>query len=133
EIIAGTAGRLDGQLVGLVNTLRETVAYAEYAQFERNKDNISFALSDMQVNVDYLAQLAESINTGGLWQQFAEQWQTLTARLENDTNLVQLKQRQMTEQQRARTSLQTAEQQAEQALAQLGQVVAAADEQFNSL
>lgn len=133
EIIAGTAARLDGQLVGLVNTLRETAGYSEYAQFERNKDNISFALSDMQVNVDYLAQLADGINTDGLWQQFAEQWQQLTAQLAKDTNLVQLKQLQMTEQQRARAELQSAEQQAEQALSLLGQVVAAADQQFNSL
>lgn len=133
EIIAGTAARLDGQLVGLVNTLRETAGYSEYAQFERNKENISFALSDMQVNVDYLAQLADGINTDGLWQQFAEQWQQLTAQLAKDTNLVQLKQLQMTEQQRARAELQSAEQQAEQALSLLGQVVAAADQQFNSL
>lgn len=122
EIIAGTAARLDGQLVGLVNTLRETAGYSEYAQFERNKENISFALSDMQVNVDYLAQLADGINTDGLWQQFAEQWQQLTAQLAKDTNLVQLKQLQMTEQQRARAELQSAEQQAEQALSLLGQV-----------
>ncbi|OZB35871.1 MAG: methyl-accepting chemotaxis protein, partial [Alishewanella sp. 34-51-39] len=133
EIIAGTAARLDGQLVGLVNTLRETAGYSEYAQFERNKENISFALSDMQVNVDYLAQLADGINTDGLWQQFAEQWQQLTAQLAKDTNLVRLKQLQMTEQQRARAELQSAEQQAEQALSLLGQVVAAADQQFNSL
>ncbi len=133
EIIAGTAARLDGQLVGLVNTLRETAGYSEYAQFERNKENISFSLSDMQVNVDYLAQLADGINTDGLWQQFAEQWQQLTAQLAKDTNLVQLKQLQMTEQQRARAELQSAEQQAEQALSLLGQVVAAADQQFNSL
>lgn len=133
EIIAGTAARLDGQLVGLVNTLRETAGYSEYAQFERNKENISFALSDMQVNVDYLAQLADGINTDGLWQQFAEQWQQLTAQLAKDTNLVQLKQLQMTEQQRARAELQNAEQQAEQALVLLGKVVAAADQQFNSL
>ncbi|CAM5204453.1 MCP four helix bundle domain-containing protein [Alishewanella longhuensis] len=48
EIIAGTAARLDGQLVGLVNTLRETAGYNDVAQFERNKDNISFGSSDMQ-------------------------------------------------------------------------------------
>jgi len=133
EIIAGTAARLDGQLVGLVNTLRETAGYSGYAQFERNKENISFALSDMQVNVDYLAQLADGINTDGLWQQFAEQWQQLTTQLAKDTNLVQLKQLQMAEQQRARAELQNAEQQAEQALVLLGKVVAAADQQFNSL
>ena len=87
----------------------------------------------MQVNVDYLAQLADGINTDGLWQQFAEQWQQLTAQLVKDTNLVQLKQLQMTEQQRARAELQSAEQQAEQALSLLGQVVAAADQQFNKM
>lgn len=133
EIIAGTAARLDGQLVGLVNTMRETASYADMAQFERNKDNISFALSDMQVNVDYLAQLAQGINTQGLWQSFDEQWQLLTERLESEQNLVKLKQQQLAELQRARNALNTAEQQVELALQQLGQVVSAADQQFNSL
>lgn len=133
EIIAGTAARLDGQLVGLVNTLRETAAYNDVAQFERNKDNISFAVSDMQVNVDYLAQLAQNINTQGLWESFDEQWQLLTAQLEDDDNLLILKQQQLTELQRARNELNTAEQQVELALQQLGQVVSAADQQFNNL
>lgn len=133
EIIAGTAARLDGQLVGLVNTLRETASYNEVALFERNKDNISFAVSDMQVNVDYLAQLAQGINTQGLWQNFAEQWQQLSERLASEENLVSLKQQQLTEVQRARNELDTAEQQVELALQQLGQVVSAADSQFNSL
>lgn len=133
EIIAGTAARLDGQLVGLVNTMRETASYADMAQFERNKDNISFALSDMQVNVDYLAQLAQGINTQGLWQSFDEQWQLLIERLDSEQNIVALKQQQLAELQRARNALNTAEQQVELALQQLGQVVSAADQQFNSL
>lgn len=133
EIIAGTAARLDGQLVGLVNTLRETAGYNDVAQFERNKDNTNFAVSDMQVNVDYLAQLAQGINTDGLWQSFEEQWQQLTERLHNENNLVQLKQQQLAELQRARNELNVAEQQVELALEQLGQVVNAADLQFNSL
>ncbi|GHG61966.1 methyl-accepting chemotaxis protein [Alishewanella longhuensis] len=133
EIIAGTAARLDGQLVGLVNTLRETASYNDVVQFERNKDNISFAVSDMQVNVDYLAQLAQGINTQDLWQSFDEQWQQLTERLESEENLVALKQQQLAELQRARNELNTAEQQVELALQQLGQVVSAADQQFNSL
>lgn len=133
EIIAGTAARLDGQLVGLVNTLRETAGYNDVAQFERNKDNTNFAVSDMQVNVDYLAQLAQGINTDGLWQSFEEQWLQLTERLNNENNLVQLKQQQLAELQRARNELNVAEQQVELALEQLGQVVNAADLQFNSL
>lgn len=133
EIIAGTAARLDGQLIGLLNTLRETAGYNDASQFERNKENISFAVSDMQVNVDYLAQLAEGINTGGLWQNFAALWEDLTAKQQNDTNLVHLKQQQLHALQQARHELTTAEQQVELALAQLGQVVAAADSQFSSL
>jgi methyl-accepting chemotaxis protein len=133
EIIAGTAGRLDGQLVGLVNTLREMAAYTEYTQLERNQDNISFALSDMQVNVDYLAQLAENINTNGLWQNFAEQWQQLNDALSREPNLLSLKQQQLNASQQARNSLNTAEQQVSQALALLDQVVTASGQRFTSL
>lgn len=133
EIIAGTAARIDGQLVGLVNTLREIAGYNDVSQFERNKDNISFAISDMQVNVDYLSQLAANIDTDGLWQSFAEQWQLLNDQLATDDNIVQLKAKQLTELQQARNALNTAEQQVELALQQLGQVVTAADQQFISL
>lgn len=133
EIIAGTAGRLDGQLVGLVNTLRETAAYSEYSQLERNQDNVSFALSDMQVNVDYLAQLAESINTDGLWQNFAMHWQELNDALGAEPNLLTLKQQQLSALQQARNALNTAEQQVGLALELLDQVVNAAGLRFSTL
>ncbi len=133
EIIAGTAGRLDGQLVGLVNTLRETAAYSEYSQLERNQDNVSFALSDMQVNVDYLAQLAETINTDGLWQNFAMHWQELNDALGAEPNLLTLKQQQLGALQQARNALNTAEQQVGLALELLDQVVNAAGLRFSTL
>lgn len=133
EVIAGTAARLDGQLVGLVNTLQEIAGYNEVAQFERNKDNINFTLSDMQVNVDYLAQLTQGINTNGLWQSFEEQWQQLLDRLESADNVVAIKQQQLGQLQQTRNALNTAEQEVELALTELGLVVAAADKQFVNL
>lgn len=133
EVIAGTAARLDGQLVGLVNTLQEIAGYNEVAQFERNKDNINFTLSDMQVNVDYLAQLTQGINTDGLWQSFEEQWQQLLERLESADNVVAIKQQQLGQLQLTRNALNSAEQEVELALTELGLVVAAADKQFVNL
>lgn len=133
EVIAGTAARLDGQLVGLVNTLQEIAGYNEVAQFERNKDNINFTLSDMQVNVDYLAQLTQGINTDGLWQSFEEQWQQLLDRLESADNVVAIKQQQLGQLQQTRNALNSAEQEVELALTELGLVVAAADKQFVNL
>lgn len=133
EVIAGTAARLDGQLIGLINTLRETAAYSEIAQFERNKENILFAVSDMQVNVDFLAQLASNINTEGLWQSFAEHWQALNDQLADANNIIAQKQQQMNALQQARIALNTAEKELSQALLLLEQVVSAATNQFNEL
>ncbi|WP_445425437.1 methyl-accepting chemotaxis protein [Alishewanella sp. HL-SH06] len=132
-IIAGTAARLDGQLVGLINTLRETAGYSDYAQFAPNEQNIEFAVSDMQVNVDYLAQLVQDINSQGLWQQFAENWQNLNTAFDKETNLSQLKKQHVTALQQARLQLNQAEEQIEQALNSLDQVVQAADQQFSQL
>lgn len=133
EVIAGTATRLDGQLIGLLNTVKETTSYTEYTLFSRNEQNVSFALSDIQVNVDYLTPLASSVDTAELWPQFADIWQQITSQLQQTDNIVELKKQQLLQQQQARTALNDAEQQVEQALQQLAAAVNAANTQFDSL
>lgn len=133
ELIAGTANRIDGQLLGLLNTLKEVTTYAEQSAAQNGQENIGFALSDMQVNIDYMASLVAKQNTGGLWQDVTTQLAQLTTRLQAADNLASLKLQQVASQQQAREQLNLSERSVEQVIAALDQLLAAADSQFNAL
>ncbi|MBV2130079.1 methyl-accepting chemotaxis protein [Arsukibacterium indicum] len=133
EQISGNAGRIDGQILGLLNTVREMAGYVELAALERNQENIGFTLSDIQVNIDYLDRQITGIDTDGLWPEFQQQFTALTQRLQGETSLIGLKQRQLQQQQTARRQLNSSEQQVAQAVLALDQVVELADQRFNQL
>tara|TARA_R110002126_G_scaffold172606_10_gene321379 strand:- start:6248 stop:8275 length:2028 start_codon:yes stop_codon:yes gene_type:complete len=133
EQISGNAGRIDGQILGLLNTVREIAGYADLAVLERNEQNIGFTLSDIQVNIDYMGRQIGSIDTDGLWQQFQQQFTDLSTQLQSNTSLLSLKQQQLQQQQIARRQLNTSEQQVAQAVIALDQVVELADQRFSQL
>lgn len=133
ELIAGTANRIDGQLLGLLNTLKEVSNYTEQAAAEAGQENIGFALSDMQVNIDYMANLVASRDTGGLWQDVTAQLAELTTQLQASESLASLKLQQVAAQQQARNQLSQSERSVEQVISALDQLLAAADAQFNAL
>ncbi|MDX1537530.1 methyl-accepting chemotaxis protein [Arsukibacterium sp.] len=133
EQISGNANRIDGQILGLLNTVREVAAYVDLAVLERNQQNIGFTLSDIQVNIDYLDRQITGIDTDGLWPQFKQQFAALTEQLQADAGLVGLKQQQLQQQQAARRQLNSSEQQVAQAVLALDQVVELADQRFNLL
>ncbi|SNY57510.1 methyl-accepting chemotaxis sensory transducer [Arsukibacterium tuosuense] len=133
EQISGNAGRIDGQILGLLNTVREVAGYVDLAVLERNQQNIGFTLSDIQVNIDYLGRQIGDIDTDDLWPQFLQQFAALTDRLQSDNSLLNLKQQQLQQQQTARRQLNNSEQQVAQAVLALDQVVELADQRFNQL
>lgn len=133
EQISGNAGRIDGQILGLLNTVREVAGYVDLAMLERNQQNIGFTLSDIQVNIDYMDRQINNIDTDGLWPQFQQQFSALTEQLQNSTSLLSLKQQQLQQLQTARRQLNSSEQQVEQAVLALDQVVELADQRFNQL
>ncbi|MCH8536525.1 MAG: methyl-accepting chemotaxis protein [Alkalimonas sp.] len=133
ELIEGTAGRIDGQLLGLINTLREVANATDIAQLQRSEDNILFAFSDMQVNIDYLDQLVSDIDTGGLWPDFQQQLAALEQAVTVDQTLLNLQQQRLTRQQQARQQLEAAEQEFAAMMTALQQTTTAADEQVSLL
>ncbi|WP_213996246.1 methyl-accepting chemotaxis protein [Arsukibacterium sp.] len=133
EQISGNAGRIDGQILGLLNTVREVAGYVDLAVLERNQQNIGFTLSDIQVNIDYLDRQIGDIDSDGLWPQFRQQFAGLTEQLQGNTSLLNLKQQQLQQQQIARRQLNSSEQQVAQAVLALDQVVELADQRFNQL
>lgn len=133
ELIAGSANRIDGQLLGLLKTLKEVTGYSELSNAEAAEENIGFALGDMQANIDHMANLVGKHNTNGLWQDVTEQLAQLTAQLQQENNLARLKLGQVKAQLEARQQLNESEQQVEQVISALDTLQAAADKQFNAL
>ncbi len=133
ELIAGSANRIDGQLLGLLKTLKEVTSYNELAAAQASAENISFALSDMQVNIDYMDNLVAKQKTDGLWQNVTEQLAALTTQLNAADGLAGIKLRQVTAQLEARIQLNQSEQRVEQVIAALDTLLAAADHQFTEL
>ena len=133
ELIAGSANRIDGQLLGLLNTLKEVAAYDNQNQAETAQENISFSLSDMQVNIDYMANLVSGLNTDGLWQDVTQQLTELTARLQAGNSLANIKLAQVQAQQQARQDLNQSEQRVDQVITALDSLLSAADRQFAAL
>jgi|TARA_Y100001937_G_scaffold66066_2_gene90400 methyl-accepting chemotaxis protein len=133
ELIAGSANRIDGQLLGLLNTLKEVAGYTELTAAEAAGENISFALSDMQANIDYMANLVARQNTDGLWQAITEQLANLTEKLAASTSLSELKLQQVKAQQEARTQLNLSETRVEQVVTALDTLLTDADTQFSLL
>ena len=133
ELIAGSASRIDGQLLGLMKTLKETTGYNELSAAEAGQENISFALSDMQSNIDYMATQVGKLDTDGLWQSVTAQLADLTTRLQQDNSLANLKLAQVKAQFEARKQLNQSEQDVELVVAALEKLVSIADQQFNAL
>lgn len=133
ELIAGSANRIDGQLLGLLNTFKEVAAYTDITQAQAGQENLSFSLSDMQVNVDYMANQVATLNTDGLWQSITEQLSELTNRVESQSSLARIKLAQVEAQQQARQQLTLSEQRVEQVITALDALQSAADKQFSAL
>ncbi|CAM3782888.1 methyl-accepting chemotaxis protein [Rheinheimera salexigens] len=133
ELITGTGSRIDGQLLGLMNTLKEVASGTDASKAENIQQNISFSLSDMQVNIDYLANLLVKQDSGGLWPEFTQQIDQLRQRLQAENNLTTIKKQQLTQLKLARQQFVLAEQQIEQAISALDSLLTAADNQLSQL
>jgi len=133
ELIAGAAGRVDGQLLTLMQTIRETNAYTDVAQLAESQQNIEFGFSDMQGNLAYIGNLVKEVQAEELWQDFNQQLAELTERIGTTENLVALKTKQLTAAQQAKQQLAASEQAVTQAVAALDLVLTGATSQFNQL
>ncbi len=132
-LLEGAAGRVDGQLLGLLKTVREIAAMTDPAQLATSQENLQFAFSDMQGNLDYIANIIKQVGADDLWQDFLAQLAQAKERIEGQNNLVGIKLLQAKELQAARQQLDLSEQQVTQAVAALDDMISHSDEQFNSL
>ena len=132
-LLEGAAGRVDGQLLGLMKTVREIAAMTDPGQLTTSEENIQFAFSDMQSNLDYIANLVKQVGADELWQDFLSQLDEAKSRLQGENSLINIKLKQARQLQAARQQLDVSEQQVTQAVAALDQMIGQADSQFNTL
>ncbi|MFC4655502.1 MULTISPECIES: methyl-accepting chemotaxis protein [Rheinheimera] len=133
ELIAGAASRVDGQMLQLLQTVRETATYTTAEQLASSQENLSFTFSDMQGNLDYIANLIPQVKAGDLWQDFLSQLEDTKARINATPNLVSIKQQQAVQLLQARQQFTQSEQDVREAIAALDQLILGAEQQFNSL
>ncbi len=133
ELIGGAAGRVDGQLLSLMQTVKETAGYTELDQLKDSQQNIEFALTDMQGNLDYIGNLVAKVGAEDLWQTFNEQLAAVKAQTSAANGLVALKSAQLTALQQAKEQLAKSEQEIGQAVASLDLLLDGAGKQFNTL
>lgn len=133
ELIAGAAARVDGQLLSLIQTIRETAAYTELDQIAESQQNIEFALSDMQSNLDYIDTLVKEIQADELWQDFNSQLEEFKTAVAADDSFIVKKTQQLTASKHAKEQLNASEQAVTQAVNALDLVLTGATAQFNQL
>ena len=119
ELIGGAAGRVDGQLLSLMQTVKETAGYTEPDQLKESQQNIEFALNDMQGNLDYIGNLVAKVGAEDLWQTFNEQLAAVKTQSTAANGLVALKTTQLNALQQAKLQLAKSEQEIGQAVASL--------------
>ncbi|MGI5308430.1 methyl-accepting chemotaxis protein [Rheinheimera sp. WS51] len=133
ELISGSANIIDGQLLGLMNTLQEVTTDTDVSKAEKNGQNINFSLSDMQVNINYLANLLQGQDSGNLWPEFTQQMSQIRQRLQAADNLATMKAEQLKQQSRARQQFSIAEQKVEQSITALDSLLTATEAQLSQL
>jgi len=133
ELLSGAASRVDGQLLTLLQTVRETAAFNELNQLNDSQQNIEFALSDMQGNLDYISDLVGEVGATDLWQTFGEQLTVLKNNVAQPDNLVSMKKNQLSALSDARNQLKVSEQSISQAVMALDALLKVADQRFTAL
>lgn len=133
ELFNGAITRVDGQLLQLLQTLREVAIFEQQEQVAQSQENLKFTFSDIQVNLDYIDKLVPVVGAGHLWQDFLAQFTAIKAKTFAATNLVFLKKQQAQELQTALEQFERSEQKASEAIAAFDKLIVDAEQQFTHL
>lgn len=133
EQIAGAANQLDGYLLNVLNTAKETVVADSIKQIHKSRETVDFTISNLNSQIDYLKTLAQGIDTGGLLEQFQSEYDKGSRLLVGKNNLLDLKQNQLALSIKAIAHLQASEKAVNQASNYLDQLLQISDQEFIKL
>ncbi len=133
EQIAGAANQLDGYLLNVLNTAKETVVANNMDAVQKSKESVAFIISNLDNQISYLKQLTDEVDTGGLMQQFMTEYNKASQLLVGDNNLLAIKLKQLELAVSAKQQMQASENAVNRASDFLDQLLDVSDKQFNKL
>ncbi|MDC8831223.1 methyl-accepting chemotaxis protein [Alteromonas gilva] len=93
--IVGTGNNIDNKLLTMNTAIEELVASTNAQNTAAIVDDLSYQVSNLEVDKDYLNRLAESVDTQGTVAMFNEQYDAFLAALQGDKGLVWLQQQKL--------------------------------------
>ncbi|MFA3792362.1 methyl-accepting chemotaxis protein [Aliiglaciecola sp. SL4] len=87
DILIGTAINADNKIMPLFGSIKEYIATDDYQISDIIKGDIEFTLSNVQVDIDYINRLAETIDTQGYVQSLNTQFSLLQNLLQQDPGI----------------------------------------------
>ncbi len=132
-LLEGSANQLDGYVFKFFSTADQIVVMADSDKVALSKEDVGFAVSDLNAQFNYLQSLADQVEDQGLMAQFMVEWVKIKALLLGENSLLDIKMAQLTEVNNAAAQLALAEKHVNQASVDLDELLRQTDEQFNNL
>ena len=99
DTIAGSAGQIEGYLIGVTNSSQGVVLISDLTELEETKAIIESSLSNIERMIDYLVRLGEDYDTDGIIESFVSEFNQANALLTNENSLFSAKFAQLESQQ----------------------------------
>lgn len=129
----GAANQLDGYLFKFIGSTQQIVVQTDPAKVQLSKEDIGFAISDLNAQFGYLESLAQDISTAGTITDVMTNYAEVSRLLVGDNNLLDIKLAQLSRMASAREQLELAETYVNKASLELDNLLNATDQQFNGL
>ena len=92
ETLIGTGTNIDNKLVPILNSVKEYISVTDPVLSQTIREDIEFALNNIQVDAQYLNRLAEEIDTEGVVDGFNQQYSLLQSYLTGQQGLFEMQQ-----------------------------------------
>ena len=133
DLIAGSAGQIEGYLIGITNSSQGIVTIANNAELEESKVEIESALSNIKQLIEYLARLGEDYDTDGVITSFIEEFDKAYQLMLSQDGLFAVKSQQLTAQEQLYKEAANTEAAAEQTVTIIDQLLTLVDGNLSTL
>ena len=133
ERISGAASQLDGYMTNVINTANEVLSSTDISAVDKGRESIEFMISNLNISVEHLKKLADGVDTGGILEQFEQEYRLGLEQLTGDDSLLYNKRLQLSMYALSKQKLDNAEAYVNEAIASLDKLLQQSDQQFNQL
>ena len=133
ELIAGSAGQIEGYLIGVTNSSQGIVSITSLDELAQAKGEIESALSNIKQMINYLARLGEDYDTDGIITSFIDEYGKAYELMLSEQGLFNYKLRQLTDIAKLNDSIVETESAAEQIVVVIEQLLKQVDKNLIEL